>query len=207
MFHAAKYGLPHLVKSQGVLVNTGSTFGMVGAHYASAYCASKGGVINLTRQLAVDYGPLGVRVVAVCPGYVGNWMGHSVGGGSIGDLPDVGARALAPEVSQDAAMARWETRNGAAVQQPLPRMCSPDEIASVAIFLATPAASFMTGTIVPVDGGCTATFAGSEVQTGYDPDDFVSPLAVSQATNEVVTAEPAAAASARLPRPVWKPRL
>ena len=53
MFHAAKYGLPHLVKSQGVLVNTGSTFGMVGAHYASAYCASKGGVINLTRQLAV----------------------------------------------------------------------------------------------------------------------------------------------------------
>ena len=134
-------------------------------------------------------------------------MGHSVGGGSIGDLPDVGARALAPEVSQDAATARWETRHGAAVQQPLPRMCSPDEIASVAIFLATPAASFMTGTIVPVDGGCTATFAGSEVQTGYDPDDFVSPLAVSQATNEVVTAEPAAAAGARLARPVWKPRL
>ena len=146
-------------------------------------------------------------MVAVCPGYVSNWMGHSVGGGSIGDLPDVGARALAPDVSQDAATARWETRNGAAVQQPLPRMCSPDEIASVAIFLATPAASFMTGTIVPVDGGCTATFAGSEVQTGYDPDDYVSPLAVSRATSEVVTAEPAAAAGARLPRPVWKPRL
>jgi NAD(P)-dependent dehydrogenase (short-subunit alcohol dehydrogenase family) len=56
VFHAAKYGLPHLVKSQGVLINTGSTFGMVGSHYAPAYCASKGGVINLTRQLAVDYG-------------------------------------------------------------------------------------------------------------------------------------------------------
>ena len=64
VFHAAKYGLPHLVKSQGVLVNTGSTFGMVGAHYASAYCASKGGVINLTRQLAVDYGPLGALAEA-----------------------------------------------------------------------------------------------------------------------------------------------
>ena len=43
---------------------------MVGAHLATSYCASKGGVINLTRQLAVDYGPLGVRVLAICPGYV-----------------------------------------------------------------------------------------------------------------------------------------
>lgn len=178
VFHTAKYSLPYLVKSQGVLVNTGSTFGMVGSHYASAYCASKGGVINLTRQLAVDYGPLGVRVLAICPGYVSNWMGHSVGMGSIGDLPDVGARALAPEVSAEAAQSRWETRAGAAEQQPLARMCSPDEIASVrssqycancslltclarfnafvdsgaypiiaqvAIFLATSAASFMTG--------------------------------------------------------------
>ena len=104
---------------------------MVGSHYAPAYCASKGGVINLTRQLAVDYGPLGVRVLAICPGYVNNWMGHSVGGGEVGDLPDVGARALAPEVSAEAAQSRWETRAGAAEQQPLARMCSPDEIASV----------------------------------------------------------------------------
>jgi NAD(P)-dependent dehydrogenase (short-subunit alcohol dehydrogenase family) len=131
VFHAAKYSLPYLVKSQGVLINTGSTFGMVGSHYAPAYCASKGGVINLTRQLAVDYGPLGVRVLAICPGYVSNWMGHSVGMGNIGDLPDVGSRALAPEVTAKAAQSRWETRAGAAEQQPLARMCSPDEIASV----------------------------------------------------------------------------
>jgi hypothetical protein len=76
----------------------------------------------------------------------------------------------------------------------------------VAIFLATPAASFMTGTIVPVDGGCTATFAGSEVQTGYTPDDYISPLAIDQVTNEVVVAEPAAGSSSAPRRPVWTPR-
>jgi hypothetical protein len=79
-------------------------------------------------------------------------MGHSVGGGQPGDLPDNNKRALAPTVSAEAAAKRWETRNGAASQQPLVRMCTPEEIASVAIFLATPGAAFMTGTIVPVDG-------------------------------------------------------
>jgi NAD(P)-dependent dehydrogenase (short-subunit alcohol dehydrogenase family) len=80
VFNCAKYGLPHLVESQGVLVNTASSFGMVGAHLATSYCASKGGVINLTRQLAVDYGPLGVRVLAICPGYVEHAMGRTVPG-------------------------------------------------------------------------------------------------------------------------------
>ena len=100
-------------------------------NYNMGCAVTKGGVINLTRQLAVDYSPLGVRVLAICPGYVSNWMGHSVGMGKIGDLPDVGARALAPEIAPEAAQARWEARAGAAQQQPLPRMCSPDEIASV----------------------------------------------------------------------------
>ena len=57
----------------------------------------------------------------------------------------------------------------------------------------------MTGAIVPVDGGCTATFAGSEVQTGYTPGDYTSPLAIDQVTNEVVASEPAAGSSAAPP--------
>ena len=71
-------------------------------------------------------------------------MGHSVGLVTPGDLPDNDKRALAPTVSADAAAKRWETRDGAASQQPLARMCAPEEIASVAIFLATPGAAFMT---------------------------------------------------------------
>ena len=62
VFHTAKYSLPYLVESKGALVNTASSFGMVGAHFSAAYAASKGGVINMTRSLAKDYGPLGVRV-------------------------------------------------------------------------------------------------------------------------------------------------
>ena len=71
VFLCAKYAIPHLAASgRGAVVNIASTFGLVGAHASPAYCASKGGVIALTRQLAVDYGPRGVRVNAVCPGYV-----------------------------------------------------------------------------------------------------------------------------------------
>ncbi|WP_309572976.1 SDR family oxidoreductase, partial [Deinococcus sp.] len=74
-FLCAKYALPHLMTSRGVMVNVASTYGLIGAPLAPAYCASKGGVVTLTRQLAVDYGPHGVRVNAVCPGYVDTDMG------------------------------------------------------------------------------------------------------------------------------------
>ena len=60
--------------------STASSFGMVGAHMPTSYCASKGGVITRTRCLAVDYGPLGVRVLAICPGYVEHAMGRTVPG-------------------------------------------------------------------------------------------------------------------------------
>ena len=150
---------------------------MVGAHYATSYCASKGGVINLTRQLATDYSPLGVRVNAICPGYVANSMGRSVPGTPANVVPDgTAARANGATPTQEVASERWENRIKAAAEQPLVRMGAEDEIASVAIFLATEGASFMTGCIVPVDGGCTATFAGSAVQTMYDPADYVSPI-------------------------------
>ncbi|PNY81456.1 SDR family NAD(P)-dependent oxidoreductase [Deinococcus koreensis] len=140
-FLCAKYALPQLMARGGAIVNVASTYGLVGAPGAPAYCASKGGVVALTRQLAVDYGPRGVRVNAVCPGYVDTDMG--------------GGRArLGPE-GQAAAIARRET---AAARQPLGRQAHVDEVARVIVFLATGAASFMTGSIVTVDGGCTTTF-------------------------------------------------
>ncbi|HEX3302040.1 MAG TPA: SDR family NAD(P)-dependent oxidoreductase, partial [Thermomicrobiales bacterium] len=75
VFRCSKYAIPHLEASgRGAIINIASTFGMVGAPESPAYCAAKGGVINLTRQLAVDLGSRGIRVNAVCPGYVDNDM-------------------------------------------------------------------------------------------------------------------------------------
>jgi NAD(P)-dependent dehydrogenase (short-subunit alcohol dehydrogenase family) len=140
-FLCAKYALPPLMVRGGVIVNVASTYGLIGAPLAPAYCASKGGVVNLTRQLAVDYGPRGVRVNAVCPGYVDTDMG--------------GGRARLGPAGQAAANAR---REAAAARQPLGRQAHVDEIARVIAFLASDASSFMTGSVVTVDGGCTTTF-------------------------------------------------
>jgi NAD(P)-dependent dehydrogenase (short-subunit alcohol dehydrogenase family) len=120
----------------GAIVNIASMWGTVGGTGHAAYCAAKGAVVQLTRAMALDHAQAGVRVNAVCPGEVDTPM-LRVGGR---------ARALS-----DAEIASLGSRS-----IPLGRVAAPDEIASVIEFLASPAASYMTGAIVAVDAGCTA---------------------------------------------------
>lgn len=141
-FLCTRFALPHfLKKGEGCIVNIASTYGLVGAPNAPAYCASKGGIINLTRQLALDYGPDHIRVNAICPGYTDTGLRRR--------------RATLNEAELAAAIAR---REKAAKMQPLGRQAQPAEVANVAVFLCSDAASFMTGSIVTVDGGCVTTF-------------------------------------------------
>jgi NAD(P)-dependent dehydrogenase (short-subunit alcohol dehydrogenase family) len=141
-FLCARAAIPYLLRNPGsAMVNIASTYGIVAAPLAPSYCASKGAIVNLTRQLAVDYSPAGLRVNAICPGYIDTDMG--------------GHRASLPPAERAAAQARREAN---AALQPIGRQAQPAEVARVATFLASDDSSFMTGAIVTVDGGCTTTY-------------------------------------------------
>lgn len=141
-FLCTRAAMPHLLASgRGRVINIASTYGLIGAPLAPAYCATKGAIVNLTRQLAVDYSGRGIRVNAICPGYIDTDLG--------------GHRAA---MSSDEAAAAHERREAAAARQPIGRQAQTDEVASVVVFLAGDDSSFMTGSIVTVDGGCTTTF-------------------------------------------------
>jgi NAD(P)-dependent dehydrogenase (short-subunit alcohol dehydrogenase family) len=141
-FLCARAAIPHLLRNpRSAMINIASTYGIIGAPLAPSYCASKAGIINLTRQLAVDYSPEGLRVNAICPGYIDTDMG--------------GRRASLPLAERTVAEARREAN---AALQPIGRQAEAQEVGRVATFLASQDASFMTGSIVTVDGGCTATF-------------------------------------------------
>jgi meso-butanediol dehydrogenase / (S,S)-butanediol dehydrogenase / diacetyl reductase len=137
-FRLAKYGFPALARSGGgSVILTGSELGLVGAAESAAYCASKGGVINLTRALAIDSAPLGIRVNCLCPGPIDTPMLRSWY--ATGDDP-----------------AAFERRQVEPVL--LKRHGRPEEIAEAALFLASDASSFMTGAVLTVDGGATSWY-------------------------------------------------
>jgi NAD(P)-dependent dehydrogenase (short-subunit alcohol dehydrogenase family) len=124
--------LPAMIAARdGCIVNIASTAGVRGGHRRAAYCASKGGLVLLTRSLAVDHGADGVRVNCVCPGLIdtemADWIRH--------DAP---------------AMTRFSQ------SAPAGRIGSPDEIAAAVAFLASDDASYMQGSVLMVDGGVTA---------------------------------------------------
>ncbi|MCU1391886.1 MAG: short-chain dehydrogenase/reductase [Ilumatobacteraceae bacterium] len=120
----------------GAIVNFGSMWGDAGGKGHVAYCASKGAIHNMTRALALDHARDGIRVNGVCPGEV--------------DTPMLRGAGRAEPVS-DAYLAEMADR-----VVPMGRLARPEEIGRVVVFLASPAASYMTGSLVPVDAGVTA---------------------------------------------------
>lgn len=132
--HVSQAVLPTmLAQKRGAIVNVASISGLLGWPQSAAYCTAKGGVVQLTRQMAVDYGPSNIRVNAVAPGTTLTPMIERL----FDDMP-TGARADIEEL------------------HPIGRFAQPSEIAKAIAFLASDAASFITGAILPVDGGYTA---------------------------------------------------
>jgi NAD(P)-dependent dehydrogenase (short-subunit alcohol dehydrogenase family) len=119
---------PLLAQSHGCIVNTASMYSFFGGGHAPGYTASKGGVAQLTKALAVAYAVDGIRVNALAPGWIATPLTRSVR-----DDPKKSAAILA--------------------RTPIGRWGEPDDIAAAAIFLCSPAAAFVTGVILPVDGG------------------------------------------------------
>ena len=136
IFLMSKYAVPVMAKQGGgSIVNTGSGWGIKGGRNAVSYCASKGAVVNMTRAMAIDHGPLNIRVNCICPGDTDTPMLHNE----------------AVQVGQPDAQFMAE-----AAERPLNRYAQPIEIAQSVLYLASDAASFVTGAILAVDGGGTA---------------------------------------------------
>ncbi len=135
-FLMCKYVLPGMIdRGNGVIINNGSGWGIAGGNEAASYCASKGGVVLLTKAMAVDHSRQGIRINCICPGDV--------------DTPMLRSDAAQRGIS-------WEEYLKGAEARPMGRIGMPDEIAKAALFLASDDASFMTGSTLVVDGGGTA---------------------------------------------------
>src|SRR5262252_3959459 len=135
-FLMSKAALPGMIaQGRGVIIHNSSGWGIVGGDKAVAYCASKGGLVLMTKAMAIDHGRQGIRVNCICPGDVETPM-----------LPlDAKMRGL-----------KWEDYLAGCANRPLGRIGQVDEIAKAVLFLATDDSSFMTGAALIVDGGGTA---------------------------------------------------
>jgi len=132
----SKYAIPKMAdQGTGIVIHNGSGWGLVGGAAAAAYCASKGGIVLLTRAMAIDHARQGIRVNCICPG-------------------DVETPMLTDDArNRDIA---WEDYRDEASLRPMGRIGTPDEIARATLFLATDDSSYMTGSCLVVDGGGVA---------------------------------------------------
>jgi len=131
-FLLSQAAIPALLETRGAIVNLASTAGLRATPFNAVYCASKGGVLMLTRSIAVELASAGVRVNAVCPSAVDTPMLRDL------VIPEGGERLLARSAS------------------PMGRVLGPDEVAAAVAYLASDDAASVTGTALVVDGGATA---------------------------------------------------
>jgi NAD(P)-dependent dehydrogenase (short-subunit alcohol dehydrogenase family) len=135
-FYMSRAALPYLLQTEGSIVNVASDWGLQGGERAVAYCASKGGLIMMTRAMALDHAREGVRINAICPGDV--------------DTPMLAAAADEAEKDIESYMEE------VADLSPNGRIASPEDVAALVMFLASDAARHITGSALPIDGGGTA---------------------------------------------------
>jgi len=125
--------VPHMIRAgEGSIINIGSGWSLKGGPKAAAYCAAKGGVVNLTRAMAIDHGKHNIRVNCICPGDI--------------DTPML--RSECEQLGQDEAEFIKE-----AAHRPLARVGTPEDVANAALFLASPMSKWITGAALVVDGG------------------------------------------------------
>ena len=132
MYLTAKYGIPEMIKSGGgSIVNTASIAALIGSEAAHAYTAAKGGMVALSRALAVEFGPKNIRVNCICPGAI--------------DTP-----MIAPVVDP------LKKSGQPFMTSPIRRLGTPEDIANCALYLASDESGFVTGATIVVDGGYIA---------------------------------------------------
>ena len=140
MFRGARAVLPHFIKKRsGNIVTTASTFGLLASAEYPGYCATKAAIVNLTREMALDYGPYGIRVNCVCPGAI--------------ETPRF--RGFPPRPTLGDGMTEEQRQKMGSSNKALLRMGRPEEIAYGVLFLVSDEASFVTGHALVIDGGQT----------------------------------------------------
>ena len=133
VFLGTKFAIQAMLRNGGgSIINNASVAGMVGFPGISAYCASKGGIVQLTKTAALEYADQGIRVNCLCPGVIDTAMVRRFTGGSD------------------------EVERQMTAMEPVGRMGRPREVAKLALFLASDDSSFITGAVIPVDGGFVA---------------------------------------------------
>ena len=135
-FYLSREAMPHLRETEGVILNIASDWGLVGGKEGVAYCASKGGVVLMTKAMALDHAHEGVRINAICPGDV--------------ETPMLYAEAAARGIGAEEAVRE------AAKASPTGKVTTPDQVAALVVFLASDAAAQITGAAISIDGGNTA---------------------------------------------------